>query len=94
MFSGRFHAGIVTNNESWETACLKAGRVSGDLVHAMPYTPELHFGEFSSALADMKNSVAVSMFVSLCRLSKIFKSNIWNLMDLNGLDGLGLIFVL
>lgn len=56
--TGRFHAGIVTNNESWETACLKAGRVSGDLVHAMPYTPELHFGEFSSALADMKNSVA------------------------------------
>ena len=63
LFTGRFHAGIVTNNESWEAACLKAGRVSGDLVHAMPYTPELHFGEFSSALADMKNSVAVSFFV-------------------------------
>ncbi|XP_029650535.1 probable aminopeptidase NPEPL1 isoform X1 [Octopus sinensis] len=56
--TGRFHAGIVTNNENWENACLKAGRVSGDLVHAMPYTPELHFVEFSSALADMKNSVA------------------------------------
>ena len=57
---GKFHAGIVTNSEDMEAACLRAGRNSGDLVHALPYTPELHFAEFASVLADMKNSVAVS----------------------------------
>lgn len=56
--TGKFHAGIVTNNEDMEAACLRAGRNSGDLVHPLPYTPELHFAEFSSVLADMKNSVA------------------------------------
>ena len=44
-----------------EAACLCAGRSSGDLVHALPYTPELHFAEFASVLADMKNSVAVNI---------------------------------
>ncbi|KAK7114808.1 probable aminopeptidase NPEPL1 [Littorina saxatilis] len=56
--TGKFHAGIVTNNEDMEAACICAGRNSGDLVHALPYTPELHFSEFASVLADMKNSVA------------------------------------
>ena len=34
--------------------------------HPMPYCPELHFSEFSSAVADMKNSVQVkgTSFVS------------------------------
>lgn len=41
-------------------ACVKAGRKCGDLVHPLVYCPELHFNEFSSAVADMKNSVAVS----------------------------------
>lgn len=27
------------------------------LQHPLPYAPELHFQEFSSAVADMKNSV-------------------------------------
>ena len=38
---------------------MKAGQNSGDLVHPVPYSPELHYPEFSSAVADMKNSVAV-----------------------------------
>ena len=42
---------------------MSAGRRSGDLVHPMVYCPELHFGEFASAVADMKNSSAVSTFV-------------------------------
>ena len=29
--TGHYHAGIVTNSESYETACVKAGRWSGDL---------------------------------------------------------------
>lgn len=56
--TGKFHAGILSNNEAIEEACEAAGRNSGDLVHPLPYTPELHFAEFSSSIADMKNSVA------------------------------------
>ncbi|CAH1268766.1 NPEPL1 [Branchiostoma lanceolatum] len=55
---GKYHAAILTNNEQWEEACVTAGRKSGDLVHPLPYCPELHFSEFNSAVADMKNSVA------------------------------------
>ena len=39
---------------------MMAGRSSGDLVHPLPYSPEMHFSEFASAVADMKNSSAVS----------------------------------
>lgn len=56
--TGKYHAGILTNNEDWELACVKAGQNSGDLVHPVPYSPELHYPEFSSVVADMKNSVA------------------------------------
>lgn len=38
----------------------EAGRSSGELVFPIVFTPEMHFHEFSSAVADMKNSVAVS----------------------------------
>ncbi len=37
---------------------MKAGRKCGALVHPLVYCPELHFSEFTSAVADMKNSVA------------------------------------
>lgn len=56
--TGKYHAALITNNEDWESACLKAGQASGDLVHPLPYCPELHFSEFTSSVADMKNSVA------------------------------------
>ncbi|KAG2461942.1 PEPL1 aminopeptidase, partial [Polypterus senegalus] len=56
--TGKYHAAVVTNSETWETACAKAGRSSGDLIHPLVYCPELHFSEFTSAVADMKNSVA------------------------------------
>merc|ERR1711890_174797 len=35
----------------------EAGKVSGDMSFPLVYTPELHFSEFNSAVADMKNSV-------------------------------------
>ena len=54
---------MITNSEEWESACVSAGKSSGDLVHPMPYCPELHFNEFASAVADMKNSVAVNICV-------------------------------
>ncbi|XP_036377380.1 probable aminopeptidase NPEPL1 isoform X1 [Megalops cyprinoides] len=53
--TGRYHAGLLTNREEWERACVAAGRSSGDLVQPLVFSPELHFSEFSSAMADMKN---------------------------------------
>ncbi|CAH1779271.1 unnamed protein product, partial [Owenia fusiformis] len=58
IFLGKYHASVITNNENWEPGCVKAGQNSGDLCHPMIYCPEVHFAEFSSAVADMKNSVA------------------------------------
>ncbi|TUE53335.1 putative aminopeptidase NPEPL1 [Bagarius yarrelli] len=56
--TGKYHAAVMSNSEQWETACVRAGRSSGDLTHPLVYCPELHFSEFTSAVADMKNSVA------------------------------------
>ncbi|XP_053618527.1 probable aminopeptidase NPEPL1 isoform X2 [Plodia interpunctella] len=56
--TGKYHAAIVSNSRRLERACACAGLRSGDLAHALPFAPELHFTEFSSACADMKNSVA------------------------------------
>eukprot|EP00794_Sanderia_malayensis_P018577 gene18577-20440_t len=55
--TGHHHAAIVTNDENYEKACMEAGRWSGDLVHPLPFCPEMHFSEFNSAVADMKNFV-------------------------------------
>lgn len=56
--TGKYHAAVLTNSEAWETGIVQAGKISGDLVHPVPYTPELHFSEYSSCVADFKNSVA------------------------------------
>ncbi|EFA07320.1 putative aminopeptidase NPEPL1-like Protein [Tribolium castaneum] len=56
--TGKYHAAVLTNNEDWENMAMEAGLTSGDLVFPIPFCPELHFSEFSSAVADMKNSVA------------------------------------
>uniref|UniRef100_A0AA50HZI9 Aminopeptidase NPEPL1 n=1 Tax=Euphausia superba TaxID=6819 RepID=A0AA50HZI9_EUPSU len=56
--TGKYHGAVLTNNEDWEEASVRAGRYCGDLLHPIVYTPELHFAEFASAVADMKNSVA------------------------------------
>ncbi|KAG9347819.1 hypothetical protein JZ751_003835 [Albula glossodonta] len=53
--TGKYHAGLLTNREEWERACVAAGRSSGDLIQPLVFSPELHFSEFSSAMADMKN---------------------------------------
>jgi len=58
--TGVYHAAIMTNCQQTEEAVRKAGIASGDLTFPIPYTPELHFREFDSAVADMKNSVMVS----------------------------------
>ncbi len=60
-YIGRYHGAMMTNSEEWEENTVRAGRQCGDLVHPLLYCPELHFSEFASAMADMKNSSAVSM---------------------------------
>jgi probable aminopeptidase NPEPL1 len=61
MATGKFHAGIVSNDAELEDKTIAAGLTSGD--HCMPllYSPELHTSEFKSAVADMRNSVADRM---------------------------------
>jgi len=56
--TGKYHACHLTNSDSWEEAVSVAGRISGDLSFPAVYSPELQFPEFTSAVADMKNSVA------------------------------------
>ncbi|CAK1543638.1 unnamed protein product [Leptosia nina] len=56
--TGKYHAAIISNKAPLESACVAAGFRSGDLAHALPFAPELHFTEFCSHVADMKNSVA------------------------------------
>lgn len=60
--TGKYHGAVLTNNEDWELKAIEAGRSSGDLLHPIVYCPELHFSEFASSVADMKNSVGVSTF--------------------------------
>lgn len=56
--TGKRHAAIYCNDEALEAQAVAAGRRSGDLVHPVPYAPELFRNEFRSSVADMKNSVA------------------------------------
>ena len=55
---GRYHAAHLSNSASWEDAVTRAGRSSGELSFPSVYCPELQFPEFTSAVADFKNSVA------------------------------------
>merc|ERR1711962_1446213 len=55
---GRYHAAHLSNSESWQQALQRAGIMSGDLSFPAVYCPEMQFPEFTSAVADMKNSVA------------------------------------
>ncbi|XP_037026092.1 probable aminopeptidase NPEPL1 [Bradysia coprophila] len=56
--TGKYHGAVLTNDEEWEIRSVEAGRASGDLLAPIVYCPELHFSEYTSAVADMKNSVS------------------------------------
>ena len=56
--TGKQHAALISNDEGLEELMMAAGRASGDLVHALPFAPELYRKEFFSHVADMRNSVA------------------------------------
>jgi probable aminopeptidase NPEPL1 len=55
--TGVVHAAIISNDADLEQALIAAGYRSGDLVHPLPFAPELYKAEFSSQVADMVNSV-------------------------------------
>jgi probable aminopeptidase NPEPL1 len=55
--TGLLHAAVVTNDERLEKTMVEAGRATGDLVHPLPFAPELYKQEFKSPVADMRNSV-------------------------------------
>jgi probable aminopeptidase NPEPL1 len=55
--TGKKHAGILANKPEVEARAIEAGMYSGDLCFPLLYAPELLMPEFSSAVADMKNSV-------------------------------------
>lgn len=55
--TGKRTAAVYANDEDLETEAVRAGRTSGDLVHPLPYVPEFFKREFSSQVADMRNSV-------------------------------------
>lgn len=55
--TGKRHAGLYCCDEDFENVLVVAGRSSGDLTHPLPYCPEFFRKEFTSKVADMKNSV-------------------------------------
>lgn len=55
--TGKLHAALYCNDDALERAAVQIGRSTGDLVHPLPYAPELFRKEFASSVADMKNSV-------------------------------------
>ena len=55
--TGLLHAAVVSNDDRLERTMVDAGRLSGDLVHPLPFAPELYKHEFKSPVADMRNSV-------------------------------------
>ena len=59
--TGVVHAAVVSNDEELEQLAVTTGRQCGDLVHPLPFAPELFHKEFSSPVADMRNSVANRM---------------------------------
>ncbi len=55
--TGKRHAAIYASTEAIEDRAVHVGRRTGDLVHPLPYAPELYRREFSSVVADLRNSV-------------------------------------
>jgi len=56
--TGRYHAAHLTNDQDMEDLVRDVGKISGEMSFPLVYCPELHYPEFTSAVADMKNSVA------------------------------------
>lgn len=55
--TGKRHAALYCNSEELEDQAVALGKRTGDLVHPLPYAPEFFRKEFSSQVADLRNSV-------------------------------------
>jgi len=55
--TGQQHAALYASDGELEAEAVRTGRRIGDLCHPQPYAPELFRREFTSSVADMKNSV-------------------------------------
>lgn len=55
--TGMNHAAVVCNDDSLEEKAVKVGKQTGDLVCPLVFAPDILRSEFSSKIADMKNSV-------------------------------------
>lgn len=55
--TGKRTAALYCNDDALEARAVAAGRAAGELVHPLPYIPEFFKREFSSQVADMRNSV-------------------------------------
>lgn len=88
--TGYLHAAFMTNDDALETTALQAGRDTGDMVCALPFAPEIFQEEFSSDLADMKNSVKNRMNAQSSCAAQFIYSHIddcdvsWGHIDLAG----------
>lgn len=56
--TGAQHAALYCNDDALEAGAVAVGKRCGELCHPLPFAPEFFRGEFKSAVADMKNSVA------------------------------------
>ncbi|RNF06013.1 putative aminopeptidase, putative,metallo-peptidase, Clan MF, Family M17 [Trypanosoma conorhini] len=56
--TGRAHAALYANNGGIEDRLLSASRTCGDLCFPIVHCPEFHSSEFTSKVADIRNSVA------------------------------------
>jgi len=78
--TGSVHAALISNDAELEQTLVAAGYASGDLLHPLPFAPELYRQEFSSQVADMCNSVRNRMNAqSACAAQFVY----------NHLDGTG-----
>jgi probable aminopeptidase NPEPL1 len=55
--TGKRHAAIYATTDAIERRAVEVGRRTGDLVHPLPFAPELFRKEFTSSVSDMRNSV-------------------------------------
>jgi len=55
--TGQHFGAVVSNDAAVEEALCGAGGASGDMCWALPFAPEFFRSEFSSPIADMRNSV-------------------------------------
>lgn len=88
--TGIRHAAVVTNERSVLNLAEKASCISGDLVSPLPFAPEFFQEEFSSKVADMRNSVKNRMNAQSSCAAQFIYSHIddlkvsWAHIDLAG----------